>query len=66
MVRSDPADFRSHPQGDDVSLLIGRDLQQCDTHHLDGVLLCSVSMRQLDLDTGYGFWSLDHAVLVFE
>jgi hypothetical protein len=59
MVRSDPADFRSHPQGDDVSLLIGRDLQQCDMHHLDGVLLCNVSTHPPGLDTGYGFWAFD-------
>ena len=59
MVLPGQAGFRSGPQGDGVFLLIGRDLQQCDTHHLDGVLLCSVSRHPLGLDTEYGSWAFD-------
>ena len=64
MVLRDPADFRSHPQDDGVSLLTWLDLQQCDTHHLDGVWLCSVSMHLPGLDTGYGSWSFNYAAMV--
>jgi len=63
MVLRDPTGFRSHPQGDDVSLLTWHDLQQCDTHHPDGVLLCSVSTHPLGLGTGCGFWALDYAAM---
>jgi len=63
MVLQDPADFHPHPQGDGVSLLISHDLQQCDTHHLDGVWWCSVSTHPLGLGTGCGFWSLDQTAM---
>ena len=59
MHQSDPADSHSHPPSDVSFLLIGRDLQQCDTHHPDGVWLCSVSMHPPGLDTGCGFWAFD-------
>ena len=63
MVLRDPEDFHSHQQGDGVSPLIGRDSLQCDTHHLDGVLLCSVFMHPLGLGIRCGFWSLDYAAM---
>jgi hypothetical protein len=37
MDQSDPADSLSHPPSEVSYQLIGRDLQQCDTHHPDGV-----------------------------
>jgi hypothetical protein len=61
MVLRDLADSHFHPQGDDVSLLIGHGSQQSDTHHLDGVLLCNVSTHPPGLDTEYGFWAFDQA-----
>jgi len=57
MVLSDPIGVHSHQQGDGVSLLISHDWQRCDTHRLDGVLLCSVSMHQPGLDIGYESWT---------
>ena len=58
MVVQDPADFHPHPSSDGVSPLTLHGWQQCDTHHPDGVWLCSVSMHQPDLDIGYGSWTL--------
>jgi len=63
MVPRDPVDSRPHPQGGGVSPLTSHGWQQCDTHHPDGVWLCSVSMHLPGLDTGYGFWSLDYAAM---
>lgn len=63
MVLRDPADFHPHLQGDGAFQLIGRDSRQYDTHHLDGVLLCSASMHPLGLGTGCGSWSLDQTAM---
>jgi len=63
MDQSNPAVSHFHPQGDDVFLLIGHGLQQCDKHHLDGVSLCSVSMHPPGLDIGCGFLAFDQLAI---
>jgi hypothetical protein len=63
MDQSSPKGFPSHQPGDVSSPLISRGSQQCNKHHLDGVLLCSVSMHPPDLDTGCGFWAFDQVAI---
>lgn len=53
-----PRGSLSHPPSDVSSPLIGHGSPQCDTHHPDGVSLCSVSMHPPGPGTGCGFWTL--------